>query len=149
MQNKKMSLQFKRQPIRQVAQAKSHQKGVVLIEALIAILIFSFGILALVGLQAAMIKNTTDNKYRADASFIAQEQLARLWSSDHANLADAVKSINDSNKLPDGIATKLPKGEVIISQQGFLVTAEVTWTTPGGDPHRYQASSYIESNFLD
>ena len=53
-----------------------NQQGVVLIEALIAILIFSMGIMALLGLQAAMIKNTSDNKYRADASFIANNVLA-------------------------------------------------------------------------
>ena len=45
------------------------QQGVVLLESLIAILIFSMGILALVGLQAAMISNTSNAKYRADASY--------------------------------------------------------------------------------
>ena len=56
-------------------QRKSTQQGVVLLEAMIAILIFSVGVLAIVGLQAAMIKNTSESKYRADASYIAQHQL--------------------------------------------------------------------------
>ena len=141
MKSKKINLRLKKTPLRQVARLKSKQKGVVLIEALIAILIFSFGILALVGLQAAMIKNTTENKTRADASFIAQEQLARVWSSNHANLADSQAVIDVSDKLPGGVVT--------ISLQGVLVTATVTWATPNGESHRYQASSYIESEFLD
>ena len=63
------------------------QKGIVILEALIALLIFSLGILALVGLQAAMIKNTSDNKYRVDASFLAQERIGRMWA-DHTNLGN-------------------------------------------------------------
>jgi type IV pilus assembly protein PilV len=42
-----------------------------LLEALIAILIFSFGILGLVGLQANAINLSTDAKYRADAALLA------------------------------------------------------------------------------
>ena len=42
-----------------------------LIEALIGILIFSIGILALIGMQAAAIRNTADARYRSEASFLA------------------------------------------------------------------------------
>ena len=66
--------------------AKSAQQGVVLVEAMIAILIFSMGVLAVVGLQAAMIKNTADSKYRADAGYIAQQRIGLMWS-DPDNLA--------------------------------------------------------------
>ena len=41
------------------------QAGVMLIEALIGILIFSIGILALIGMQGAAIRNTTDARYRS------------------------------------------------------------------------------------
>jgi len=58
-------------------QARKFQEGVVLLESLIAILIFSMGILALVGLQGAMVKNTSDAKYRAEATFIAQQRLGQ------------------------------------------------------------------------
>lgn len=119
------------------------QKGVVLIEALIAILIFSMGILALVGLQAAMIKNTTENKYRADASFIAQEQLGRVWTeANHAILADFV------GQAPPDITDRLPNGAVTLSVAARgLVTARVTWQSPGGEQHNYEASTYIDSRF--
>ena len=50
------SIPFKK--IKSMPQAKL-QKGIVLLEALIAILIFSFGILAIAGLQGAMVKNTS------------------------------------------------------------------------------------------
>ncbi len=62
------------------------QSGVMLLEALIGILIFSIGILAIVGLQAASVKNQADAKYRADASYFANQIIGQMWG-DRANLA--------------------------------------------------------------
>jgi type IV pilus assembly protein PilV len=114
------------------------QKGVVLLEALIAILIFSIGILAIVGLQAAMIKNTSDNKYRSDASFIAQERIGQMWADPNnvANYFETDTSIADV--LPNGTRT------VVAEPTGRgLVTVTVTWQAPGGDQHQYTISTYI------
>jgi len=47
------------------------QAGVVLIEALLGILIFSIGILALIGMQSVAVKNTADARYRTEAAFLA------------------------------------------------------------------------------
>ena len=47
------------------------QQGVMLIEALVAILIFTLGIVALMGLQANSMKQMSDAKYRTDASYLA------------------------------------------------------------------------------
>ena len=58
------------------------QSGVILIEALVAILIFSVGILALVGLQATAIKQSTDARYRTEAAALANELIAEMWVSD-------------------------------------------------------------------
>lgn len=62
------------------------QAGVMLIEALIGILIFSIGILALIGMQGAAMRNTTDAKYRSEAAFLATEIVGRMWI-DIANIA--------------------------------------------------------------
>ena len=44
---------------RALPMANKFQNGIALLEALIAILIFSFGVLGIVGLQGAMVKGTT------------------------------------------------------------------------------------------
>ena len=62
------------------------QTGVMLLEALIGILIFSIGILALIGMQGAAIRNTTDARYRSEASFLANQIIGQMWV-DRANLA--------------------------------------------------------------
>lgn len=60
------------------------QAGSVLLEALISILIFSMGILAVVGLQAASVKASTDAKYRTEASFFANQLIGQMWVADRA-----------------------------------------------------------------
>jgi type IV pilus assembly protein PilV len=117
------------------------QKGVVILESLIALLIFSMGILALVGLQAAMVKNTSDNKYRADASFLAQERIGRMWANPNSlgsfSCTDTTAACADvSNILPNGSRT------VTVEARG-LVTINVAWRLPGGDAHSLTTSTYI------
>lgn len=112
-----------------------NQQGIVLLEALIAILIFSFGILALVGLQAAMLKNTDDAKYRSEASYIAQQQLGFMWANPD-NLSTFVGTTD--------ISARLPNGSVTIAQPATSrVSITVNWQVPGQDPHQYVANTYV------
>jgi len=62
------------------------QRGVVLIEALLGILIFSIGILALIGMQSVAVKNTTDARYRTEAAYLANGMLSQI-RLDFANAA--------------------------------------------------------------
>lgn len=118
----------------------THQKGVVFLESLIAILIFSLGVLALAGLQAAMIKNTDDAKYRAEATFIAQRALGEIWvnTKGFVSLADYASANTAIAQLPNGTRT-------ITVDANRLVTVTVNWTLPGrSDPHTYTANARIE-----
>lgn len=119
-------------------QGAKSQQGVVLLESLIAILIFSMGILALVGLQAAMIKGTSDAKYRAEASFIAQQRLGMMWA-DPGNLANYVEAGTDiSALLPNGTRTVAPPGA------DGEVSVTVTWQQPGqADVHNFTTNARI------
>ena len=56
----------------------ARQDGVVLIEALLGILIFSIGILALIGMQSVAVKNTTDARYRTEAAYLASSILSQI-----------------------------------------------------------------------
>lgn len=58
-----------------------------LLEALIGILIFTIGILGLIGLQAVSIKTISEAKYRADAAFLANQIIGRMWADNPGNLA--------------------------------------------------------------
>lgn len=114
------------------------QKGSVLIEAMVALVIFSMGVLALVGLQSAMIKNSSDNRYRAQAQLIAQTHIANMM----AYGGDAANYINQIDRSQ--ISTQLPNGTLTFSAlTNTMVTVTVGWQVPGGNPHQVNASSYL------
>lgn len=72
----------------------SHQRGVMLLEVLIALLIFSLGVLGLVGLQAAAGRQSGQSQYRAGATLLANDLVGqmRLASRDYTTLNARFKS---------------------------------------------------------
>lgn len=62
--------------------AAGREEGSVLLEGLFAILIFSMGVLAIVGLQLASMKQSTAGKYRTEASLLANDLISQMWVSD-------------------------------------------------------------------
>lgn len=95
--------------------AKVGQKiqGSVLLEALVSIVIFSFGILGLIGMQLAAIRNSSEAQFRSDAAAFANSVIAEMRVDDPATvvadysspsgtkyLAWAARVANDSTGLP-------------------------------------------------
>ncbi len=115
---------------------KPAQHGVVLLEALVAVLLFSMGVLALVGLQAAMVKNTSDSKYRSQASFIAQQRIGIMWSNPSNASAYVENNTDISARLPGGTRTVT---EPVPGQ--FSVS--VTWQQPGQPQHNFTTIATI------
>jgi len=126
----------------------------ILIEALLAILIFSLGILALVGLQAAAIKQSADAKYRTEAALLTNEIIGQMWVSDRttavlqANFNTGGTTYNNwfarvSGILP-GVAANPPA--IAIDAQG-IATVTVNWIAPnepaGTPAHQYIAMAQI------
>lgn len=103
----------------------STQRGIVLVEAMVAILLFSIGVLAVVGLQASMVKNTSDSKFRADASYIAQQRLGQMW-------ADPVNVLTYLEDPATDISDMLPKGtRKVVQRPDGSFEIIVTWQQPG------------------
>lgn len=98
------------------------QRGVVLLEGLIAVLIFSFGILLIVGLQANSMRMASQAKMRIDASFIANQRLATIWAE-----RNSLSSYVETNTP----MTELPSGTRSTAVNGNQVTVTVTWKVPG------------------
>ncbi|WP_367122239.1 prepilin-type cleavage/methylation domain-containing protein [Methylotenera sp.] len=117
--------------------ASKTQQGIALLESMIAVVIFSMGILALAGLQSVMVRNTSDAKYRAEATFVAQQAIGKAWVGS-GSLADSAEVETDiSNLLPNGTRT------VSISSER-VVTVTVTWQLPGEAQHSYTTNARIE-----
>lgn len=113
------------------------QAGALLIEAMVAILIFSFGVLAIVGMQAATLRQTTDAKYRLDASFLANQILGEMWVKKSALSSFAANRVAVS-ALPNGFKT--------VTVVGDVVTVTIFWHLPGETvDHAYTTTTQIKS----
>lgn len=137
MLNRKVIMSMNRQKLPSLKcaqQGRSAQRGVALLEALVSILLFSMGVLALVGLQSTMIKNTSDSQYRSQASFIAQQWLGVMWS-DPATANLPLYAINSSDSRYS-ISNLLPNGTRTVTVSGSQVTVTINWQLPGKAPHQ-------------
>lgn len=118
---------------RQQSAIQRHQKGAVLLEAMIAIVIFSFGVLALAGLQGAMMKNTAEATYRAEAAYIVQQAYGEMLSYPLALGGNYVKPVAG---LPNGSLST-----TLLSEGRYQF--RVTWQNPGEDLHTYEAVTSV------
>lgn len=120
-------------------------QGFALIEALIAILIFSLGALGLVGLQASLTRATTSAKFRADAAYLAQGLIGQMWS-DSTNLSsyNNCATYAPCKAWYDKVSAALPSAvtEVLYVSSG-RVTITIQWTMPGEGSRTFSTSSSI------
>lgn len=125
---------------RPLRNAPYFQQGVVIIEAMIAILIFSIGVLGIIGMQANMVKNTSDSKYRADAGYLAQQTIGTMWSDIDpiGNLDNYVVTGEDISALLPGGQRTVNKLSIVTNKDGDVVggifTVTIGWTAPGETP---------------
>jgi type IV pilus assembly protein PilV len=124
-----------------------------LVEVLVAALIFAFGVLGIVGLQAYMAQAQTQGKFRADASYLAQELIGRIWSDlpsaaqySSANCAarpaclawrtkaQAMLPGSTFNVAVTGVGTPITSYSVVIT---------INWRTPDGVQHSYSTRGAV------
>lgn len=118
------------------------EQGMMLIEALIGVLIFSIGILAMIGMQATAMRATVDAKYRSEASFLANEVIGNMWV-DRANLAAYATDPGTPASCPGArpcawltrVQAVLPQANganaPTIAISGQQATVTVRWKRPG------------------
>ena len=86
-------------------QAHSSQRGFTLLEVLIAIVVLSFGLLGLAGIQAVGIKNTTDANLRTLAIQQAYDMADRIRANTVGTTAGAYDNITATIPSDPGCIT--------------------------------------------
>lgn len=145
-----------RRPIRLV-KAPATQRGIVLLEALVALLIFAVGVLGLIGLQATSVKQAAAAEYRSTAVLQANDLISRMWTADRfatdwSNQFDSATAGASytawknawSSALPGaGITGNEPKvsfetvaGGIAGSRGTILATVVIQWKAPSDDDTR-------------
>jgi type IV pilus assembly protein PilV len=135
------------------------QGGSYLLEALIAILIFSFGILGLIGLLGSSVRITNDARYRSEAANLASAMIADMWTMKASQL-DTEFGTSGSGKLgtwETKAAALLPQAGVTdpvkvdlsngLSQQSRTAAVTLRWQLPGeSTPHQHSMTAQIGRN---
>jgi len=132
------------------------QRGVALIEALIAILIFAFGVLGIVGLQVSMTRAQSSAKFRGDAAFLANELIGTMWSdlNNFAKYDTASGNCDGYARCTDWknkVSTVLPGGTIEIKtwsggNTDGDVDIRVNWSVPGEGDHKYVTSTNVHTS---
>ena len=152
--------------------SRQRQTGSYLLEALIGILIFSLGVLGIVGLQAASLRTTTDSGLRAEAVFAANQLLGQMWTDNQANLsvyssaiagqpykdfAAQLKTVQggawvqDPSVIVDGGSCNIVGA---VSNSSNVVAIEIWWRSETGEPacaggvkcHNYTTCGVVGQN---
>ena len=144
------------------------QRGVMLIEALVGLLIFSIGILAMVGMQATSIRAVAASTYRSEAAYLANQIINTMWAEDHSNANLTTYQLNAPvaantacstgtntagntkvDKWLTNDVSRLPrwnqfKQQIAVDSQN-VVTVRLCWLSPGenGNAHQYLVTAQI------
>jgi len=137
--------------------ARAGQSGVMLLEALIAILIFAFGVLGLIGLLGSSIRVTNDARYRSEAANLSSAMIADMWTMT-ADKMDAEFGTDGpklkgwqakAQALLPSAADHPPKVEVTpgLSSESRDVVVTVFWQLPGDkEVHQHLMTAQIGRN---
>ncbi len=101
--------------------------GFALIEALVAVLLFAVGIIALLRVLGTAIKDAGDVQYRAVAATLADSTIGRMWV-DRPNWNGYVVVDDPVPELPNGLQT--------VAVAGNVVTITIRWQPPGAADER-------------
>jgi type IV pilus assembly protein PilV len=130
------------------------QQGSYLLETLIAMLLFAFGILGLIGLLASSARASNDARYRTEAANLANGMIAEMWTMTAAQMnavfcAGCTKLTAWTGKA----SSLLPQSSVTVvltpglSTQSRTVVVTITWKLPGStEQHNYIMTAQIGKN---
>jgi type IV pilus assembly protein PilV len=99
----------------QCSRIERGQRGVALLECLMSLLIFSVGLLGLLGLEARVMNISVDSEDRSRAALFAGEVASQMWLNGTVTPATAdytalLATVNNQTKggLPAGAVTVVP-----------------------------------------
>ena len=115
------------------------QRGVSMIEVMVVIVLFSFGLLGMVGLQARAIQTSVSAEDNNRAALLAHELATLMWSNNTVSLPNTTITAWNQ-RVANATALGLPEGEGLVVVNGAVARITVAWRPPHqaeGDKRRY------------
>ena len=117
---------FKNKSFHKSQLGTTKQRGAMLIEVLVSILIFSFGLLGLVGLQAVASQNSVNAQDRTTAANIANDMVTEMWLRNTSNTANLAAQITAWQARV--IASNLPAAAgTVATDVNNITTVTIQW----------------------
>jgi type IV pilus assembly protein PilV len=104
-----------------------------LIETLVSILIFSFGVLGLIGLEATAVNFSVDAENRNRASLFASDIASTMWLNGTVTVPAATLTTWQTNIANTALPTGLPNGVLTITPTAGTTNStdiSITWLPP-------------------
>ncbi len=106
-----------------------HCRGVSMIEVLVVIVLFSFGLIGVVGLQAKAVQNSVSAEDFNRAAMLANEVASEIWTNQSVILnPNTITAWNTAVGDPTGRG--LPNGQGTVTVAGNVATITITWRAP-------------------
>jgi type IV pilus assembly protein PilV len=128
---------------------RTRQRGSYLLDGLIALLIFAFGVLGLIGMIGGSIRASNDARYRAEAINLANAMVGDMWTTQPTALDDQFGAggakltawqAQAASLLPSATGANVPTVDLTqpgLSAQSRSVVVSVFWQLPG-ETERHQ-----------
>ncbi len=108
---------------------KKKQSGVMLIEVLVAILLFSIGILGLVALQAISTQNSVNSGERNIAGSLANDMVSQMWLRNSTTItAEPLRA--DIALWQTKVSNTLPNATGSVASTNGIATVRILWKSP-------------------
>ena len=107
------------------------QRGFTLLEVLVSLLIFSFGVLGMVALQARAVQYSVDAEDRTKAAAIANEVVTSMWAQRSLTVPAATITAFET-RARDPLAGGLPANATVAvtGPVAGVATVTITWRAP-------------------
>ena len=103
--------------------------GISLIEVLVVLVLFSFGLIGMVGLQARAVQTSVGAEDSNRAALLANEIASAMWGSNSVNLSTATLA-NWNTMVADATGRGLPNGTGTVVVAGNVATITIGWRAP-------------------
>ena len=120
-------------------------RGISMIEVLVVIVLFAFGLIGMVGLQTRAVQGSVSAEDSSRAALLANEVASAMWGASTITLSSSdIAAWN--TRVADAAAYGLPNGQGAVVVAGNVATVTVTWRAPhepAGTVHNYTTQVQI------
>ena len=108
---------------------RARSRGISMIEVLVVLVLFSFGLIGMVGLQARAVQTSVGAEDSNRAALLANEIASTMWGSNSVNLSTATLA-SWNTMVADATGRGLPNGTGTVAVAGNVATITIGWRAP-------------------